>query len=90
MTLAAKIAMCLALWNPHADLHSASEKLLSYWYRQEMNFIREGILDGDNTQFSVDKRHPYLPFDEFSQYFSLPNSAYIPIPDCIQSPSEEI
>ncbi len=84
MTLAAKISMCLALWNPDVTMHPASLDLLSYWYNQEMAFIGQAI---DEKEFSAEV---FLSWEEFQQLFSLPNSAYIPIPVCIQSPSEEV
>lgn len=93
MTLAAKISMCLALWNPSGDLHRESAGLLSYWYNQEMFFIEQAIKAGDKAEgmkLHLRPGKPFLSWAEFKQYFSLPNSDYIPIPDCIQASSEEV
>ncbi len=86
MTLVAKISMCLALWNPDVSMHSASEGLLSHWYNQTMAIVEYNIT-GETPEWML--RHQYLSFEEFQQYFSLPNSEYRFVPVCIQQASEE-
>lgn len=83
MTLAAKISMCLALWLPPEGLHVESQDLLSYWYNQQTELVRQAI-DGEELHMKG-----YLPWDEFVYMFSLPNSDYLRIPECIQSQTEE-
>lgn len=94
MTLSAKIMMCLNLWLPPEGMHIASGELLSYYYNQEMALAR--IQDDDTRHLGVDwlRKHKFkaknkLYWSEFKQLFSLPNSDFIRIPVCIQSPSEE-
>lgn len=86
MTLAAKIQMCLMLWMPPEGLHHESGDLLSYWYNQKMEIVEQAIL-GRKPPWTVNG--PVLTWEAFVYGFSLPNSDYLPIPDCIWAESLE-
>lgn len=90
MTLSAKIMMCLNLWLPPEGLHIASGELLSYYYNQEVAI--QQFAKGEASKAAPWLRaHPYhLEWSEFNQLFSLPNSDYIRIPECIQTETSEM
>jgi hypothetical protein len=90
VTLASKIFMCLNMWLPPEGMHVASGELLSYMYNQEIAV--EQFKRGKAEKAAMWLRaHPYhLSLPEFKQLFSLPNSDYRFIPDCINAETSEM